>query len=181
MPERFRLRQAFGSFPTGVTVVTVGGDHPHGMTASSFTAVSLQPPMVLACIARSARMDDLIQSAEHFAVSVLGERQMQIARHFADDSRPAGDDEFVGASWAPGAVTGAPVLAGAEAVFECRRGAVHDGGDHIIVVGEVQSFESSTARAPLVFAHGRISEWSPRATQPPTQPRQEDTDAPAHR
>lgn len=153
------LRDAFGAFATGVTVVTVGGGRPHGMTANSFTAVSLDPPMVLLCIARTAVMHERILATDCFAVSVLGEQQEPIARHFADSSRPDGWAQFTDTDWVKGDLTGAPIIARSQAFFECRRREVHDAGDHVIVVGEVLGLEKGTKQAPLIFAHGRMSSW----------------------
>lgn len=160
--ERLSMRRAFGDFPTGVTVVTVGGERPHGMTANSFTSVSLDPPMVLVCIARTATMHDRILAVDHFAVSVLGSEHATVARYFADASRPSGQAQFDPGAWVLGTGDDAPYLQHAEAVFLCRRGAVHDAGDHIVVLGEVRGVRRSGGQAPLLFAHGRLSAWSVR-------------------
>ncbi|MFF9347139.1 flavin reductase family protein [Streptomyces sp. NPDC014734] len=154
--EERRLRRAFGSFPTGVTVVTVGGDVPRGMTANSFTSVSLDPPLVLVCVAEEARMRSSLAAAPVFAVSVLGADQEHVARHFADRSRPPGAGQFDAVDWFPGPVTGAPVLAGAAAHFECRAWRTYDGGDHILHVGRVLAWEENPDRDALLFHRGRL-------------------------
>ena len=106
------LRRAFGAFATGVTVVTVGGADPHGMTANSFTAVSLDPPLVLVCVERVAFMHNLLPKAGMFGVSVLAAGQAAVARHFADRSRPLGPEQFDVIDWRPGQLTGSPLIAG---------------------------------------------------------------------
>ena len=110
-PRQFR--DAMGHFATGVTVVTVGGDTPHGMTANSFTSVSLDPPLVLVCVGRDAVMHRALTENGHFAVSVLGAHQEPVARHFADRRRPLGQAQFDSTDWRPGPNTGAPLIAGA--------------------------------------------------------------------
>ncbi|WP_335936532.1 flavin reductase family protein [Streptomyces sp. PTD5-9] len=151
-----RLRRAFGSFATGVTVVTVGGAVPRGMTANSFTSVSLDPPLVLVCVAKEARMHDSLAAAPAFTVSVLGADQEHVARHFADRSRPLGAGQFDAVDWFPGPTAGAPVLAGAAAHFECRPWRTYDGGDHTIHVGRVLSWDESPDPGALLFHHGRL-------------------------
>ncbi|MFB7915418.1 flavin reductase family protein [Streptomyces sp. NPDC056061] len=154
--EERRLRRAFGSFPTGVTVVTVGGAVPRGMTANSFTSVSLDPPLVLVCVAKEARMRGSLAAAPDFAVSVLGADQEHVARHFADRSRPPGADQFDAVDWFPGPATGAPVLTGAVAHFECRAWRSYDGGDHTLHVGRVLSWQEAPDRDTLLFHRGRL-------------------------
>ncbi len=108
-----QLRRTLGAFATGVTVVTVGGDNPHGMTANSFTGVSLDPPLVLICVERHAIMHACLERRGMFAVSVLAAGQESIARHFADRRRPLGIEQFHVVDWRPGDFTGAPLIAGA--------------------------------------------------------------------
>jgi len=84
------MRNVCGLFATGITVITAGGDMPHSMTANAFTSVSLDPPLVLVCVDRDARLHESILAAKSFAVSVLGAGQADLAKHFADRSRPAG-------------------------------------------------------------------------------------------
>src|SRR5262245_22681639 len=113
--EQQRLRQALGSFATGVTVVTVGGGSPHGMTANSFTSVSLDPPLVLVCVERDAVMHARLEQAGTFGISVLAYQQQAVARHFADRRRPLGQAQFDPVDWHPGPVTATPLIAGAVA------------------------------------------------------------------
>jgi flavin reductase len=146
-----QLRTAFAAFATGVTVVTVGGETPHGMTANAFTSVSLDPPLVLVCVDLAARMHDVLARAEGFAVSVLAAHQEPVARHFASGDRPAGLAQFASVSWSPGPHTGAPLIAGALAWFECRRRGSYGGGDHSIFVGRLVSVVRHDHAPPLVF------------------------------
>nr|WP_233558794.1 flavin reductase family protein [Micromonospora radicis] len=147
------LRRTFAAFPTGVTVVTVGGPTPHGMTANSFTAVSLDPPLVLVCVGREAVMHDALAEAEHFGVSVLAAGQEPVARYFADRRRPLGREQFEFAQWRAGARTGVPLLVGAVAHFECQRWRSYDGGDHRIFVGRLVTMDRTSEDA-LLFVDG---------------------------
>ncbi|CAL9622198.1 NADH-dependent flavin reductase (plasmid) [Streptomyces sp. enrichment culture] len=151
-----RLRRALGSFATGVTVVTVGGAHPRGMTANSFTSVSLDPALVLLCVGNDAQMNRVLAEADTFAVSVLGAGQEDVARHFADRSRPPGSAQFDAVDWLPGEMAGAPLIAGAAAHFECARWRAYDGGDHTVHVGRVLALDDLPGREPLVFHGGRF-------------------------
>src|SRR5256885_7444561 len=89
-PQPISLREVMSQFATGITVITAGGEHAHGMTANAFTSVSLEPPLVLCCVARTARIHESILRARTFAVSVLDATQMNLARYFADRNRPRG-------------------------------------------------------------------------------------------
>ncbi|MFE0644391.1 flavin reductase family protein [Streptomyces sp. NPDC058877] len=157
-----RLRRALGSFATGVTVVTVGGATPRGMTANSFTSVSLDPALVLLCVGNDAVMNRVLAEADTFAVSVLGAGQEDVARHFADRSRPLGAAQFDAVDWLPGPATAAPVIAGAAAHFECARWRAYDGGDHTIHIGRVLALDELPGREPLVFHGGRFRQVVPQ-------------------
>lgn len=148
------LRRIFGRFATGITVVTAGSDEPRGMTANSFTSVSLDPPMILVCVLRDASMHETITEHKAFAVSVLSNRQEHVARHFANPSRPRGREEFAGVECMPGPRTGTPVLPDALAWFECALSAVHDGGDHSIFLGEIVSLGHGSDDDALLFYAG---------------------------
>jgi flavin reductase (DIM6/NTAB) family NADH-FMN oxidoreductase RutF len=154
--DRTELRQAFGAFATGVTVVTVGGPAPHGMTANSFTAVSLDPPLVLVCIEHNAIMHEALATSGRFAVSVLGAGQASLARYFADRSRPLGGEQFVSVGWVAGEHTGAPLICGALAHFECATWRRYDGGDHTIFLGRLLGLEGPDDGAALLFHRGRL-------------------------
>jgi flavin reductase (DIM6/NTAB) family NADH-FMN oxidoreductase RutF len=148
------LRTVFGRFATGITVVTSAGADPHGMTANSFSSVSLDPPLVLVCVAREALMHDTILANEAFAVTVLAAGQEHVARHFASRERPTGLAQFDAVDWAPGQLTGAPLLAGALAWLECALAQVYEAGDHSIFLGRVSGLGHSTGREALLFFGG---------------------------
>ena len=153
-PDRSELRSVLGRFATGVTVVTAGQDEPRGMTANSFTSVSLDPALVLVCVVRTAAIHSVILAEGQFAISVLASHQDQVAKHFADHRRPRGDEEFAVVDWTPGRFTGAPVMVGALAWLECRVTAVHDGGDHSIFLGSVLGAERGPDRDALLYFGG---------------------------
>lgn len=128
------LRDALGCFGTGVTVVTsLSPTGPIAMTANSFTSVSLNPPMVIWCPSRASLRHDAFTAAERYIIHVMAEDQQALATHFARTG-----DDFTGVDWQPDE-TGLPVLAGCLARFACTRKAVHDGGDHSIILGQVDS------------------------------------------
>ncbi|MQS10763.1 flavin reductase family protein [Streptomyces kaniharaensis] len=141
-------------FATGVTVLTTGGGSVHGMTANSFSSVSLEPPMVLCCVARTAVMHQAITAVRSFAVSVLSAEQEHLARYFANRARPLGAAQFHDVDWRPGPFTGAPLLAGSLAWLECKLAEVYDGGDHSIFLGEVLSTDHAPDRRALLFYGG---------------------------
>ena len=149
------FRNAMGSFPTGVTVVTVAPDDGsiYGMTVNSFSSVSLDPMLVLVCLNETSRGVGLIERAGAFAVNVLSAGQQDLSRWFANRHRPAGPQMFDGVSFEPG-VTGCPVLAGAAASFDCRLGQLHRAGDHLIVLGEVVALVHRPELEPLIFHAG---------------------------
>jgi flavin reductase (DIM6/NTAB) family NADH-FMN oxidoreductase RutF len=144
------LRTAFGSFMTGVTIVTTAGvdGQPRGFTANSFTSVSLEPPLLLICIGKAAASVDVFSRAEGFAVNILSEAQKDTSVLFAS-KRP---DKFEAANWRPGPF-GNPLIEGSAAWFDCARYQVIDAGDHIILMGHVQAFSYSDAN-PLGYARG---------------------------
>ena len=153
-PETARLmRRALGRFVTGVTVVTVPTSAgPMGITANSFTSVSLDPPLVLWCPARASRRFVHFADAPHFTIHVLGAEQMNLARHFA--SGAGHFEEAAGRS-----PEGVPVLPDPLARFDCALHAEHDGGDHVIVVGRVLR-ACLREGAPLVFAGGDYGQFA---------------------
>lgn len=151
-PADFRATMA--RFATGVVVLTVGGAHVHGMTANSFGSVSLDPPLVLCCVARTAVMHRAVTEAGHFAVSVLAADQQDRARHFADGSRPLGLAQFDDVDWLPGPATGAPLLTGSLAWLECRLVDSHTAGDHTVFIGRVERAGRGPGAAGLLFFDG---------------------------
>jgi flavin reductase (DIM6/NTAB) family NADH-FMN oxidoreductase RutF len=130
------FRRAAGQFASGIVVVTTRGGH--AMTVSAFTSVSLDPPLVLFCAEKIARFHDAVLAEGSWAVSILAEDDEKTARWLATRGRPL-DGQLDGVACHPGPATGAPLLDDALAVLECRTTAVHDAGDHTIVVGEVEA------------------------------------------
>jgi flavin reductase (DIM6/NTAB) family NADH-FMN oxidoreductase RutF len=149
------FRRAMGSFPTGVTVVTVtsGNGSMHGITVNSFSSVSLDPMLVLVCLSEASRAAGLIEQAEAFVVNVLSAGQQDVSRWFANPYRPAGPTMFDGVPFEPG-VTGCPVLVEAAASFDCRLRQSHRAGDHLIVLGEVVALVHRPELEPLIFHAG---------------------------
>ena len=150
------FRSALGCFPTGVCLVTTMGPSgkPEGMTINSFTSVSLDPPMVLWSLSRAASSAPVFRDAEYFAVNILAADDTEISSHFAKQ----GPDKFgpYAARFNPG-LGGAPLLQGAAAIFECHTRHRNYGGDHIILIGNVERYTHSE-RQPLVFHRGKYSE-----------------------
>lgn len=132
------LRNAFGAFLTGVTVVTARekGGIPRGFTANSFTSVSLDPPILLICVDKAAESFEVFTGSPGFAVNILAEEQIETSGLFAS-KRP---DKFDITGWSESSV-GYPLLDGCCAWFECRRKQVIDAGDHVIILGEVSSYD----------------------------------------
>ena len=154
-PETQRaFRDALGQFATGVTVVTChDADGPLAITANSFASVSLDPPLVLWSPAIASSRHDSFVAAERFAIHVLRADQRELGRRFARDGRA-----FDGLSWSrgPGDV---PLLADCLARFTCTRHAVHPGGDHTLVLGEVTQCARAEG-APLIFAQGAYGRFT---------------------
>lgn len=143
------LKQAMRVYPQGVTVVTTESEKgPMGMTVSSFTSVSLTPPLVLVSIAKGSALHDILRHAEAFAVNFLADDQKSVSDRFA--GRTGGKDRFDGIRHARG-VTGSPIISGVRAVIECRSWQAYEGGDHSILVGEVVSAQALNAKRPLVY------------------------------
>ncbi|MQY00459.1 flavin reductase, partial [Sinorhizobium medicae] len=144
------LREAVGAFPTAVTVITASdpADRPVGFTANSFTSVSLDPPLLLVCVAKTARDYPAMTAAEHFAVNILSEAQKDVSIKFA---RPL-EDRFAAVDWARGP-NGCPIFAQVAAWFECSMHDVIEAGDHVMMVGRVTAFESSGLNG-LGYARG---------------------------
>jgi flavin reductase (DIM6/NTAB) family NADH-FMN oxidoreductase RutF len=145
------LRDALGCFATGVTVVTcVGPDGvPAGLTVNSFTSVSLDPPLLLVCLAKSAASTPALIGATHFAVNVLQTGQQPASIRFSTRD----EDRFGTTPWTRGEA-GAPILAESLGVFECERHALHDGGDHHLLIGKVIKASFDAALDPLLYFRG---------------------------
>jgi flavin reductase (DIM6/NTAB) family NADH-FMN oxidoreductase RutF/DNA-binding MarR family transcriptional regulator len=144
------FRQCLGEFATGVTVITAQvGDQRVGVTANSFTSLSLDPPLVLWSISKQSRSFAAFEAATHFVINVLAVDQIGVSQRFSSLST----DKFTGIPWSMGR-TGAPVLDGVVAAIECRRYASYEGGDHLIIVGQVEHFARFEGKA-LLFLQGR--------------------------
>lgn len=150
------MRDAMGCFATGITVITaLDADGRHvGLTANSFNSVSLEPPLVLFSLDRRANCVDAFSTDMAFTVNVLGVDQQAVSNHFASKA----DDKFANLDfvWQSGA-NGCAVLDGAIASFECVTDAVHEGGDHVIVVGRVTGLNQVEDASPLLYFQGRYA------------------------
>jgi len=146
------FRRCLGQFATGVTVMTAQqGDRRVGMSVNSFAALSLDPPLVLWSIRRESASLPVFREAGHFAVNVLAADQVELSNLFA---KP-GDEKFSAVRWLPGRL-GAPLIEGAIASMECRLTQIHEGGDHFILVGQVEHYARHSGE-PLLFAQGRYA------------------------
>jgi flavin reductase (DIM6/NTAB) family NADH-FMN oxidoreductase RutF len=146
------FRDALGCFATGVTIITAMDPNgkPIGLTANSFTSVSLDPPLLLVCIANNAGSAAIMRNAERFAANVLQIGQQPTSNRFAGK----GEDRFANTPWEVGEF-GTPVLTGSLSSFECERNALHDGGDHFILVGRVLKAMFEPRRDPLLYFRGK--------------------------
>ncbi|WP_200912977.1 flavin reductase family protein [Arthrobacter sp. Leaf69] len=142
-----QFRGSLGRFATGVAIVTFDGvTKRHGITVNSFTSVSMDPPLVLVCIARTAKAHDEL-AGRPFAVNILGAEQRQLALHFA--GRPGPEP-----LWVEGET--APRLSNVLAYFECKPWAAYDGGDHTLYIGEVADFNYRNGDA-LAYANSAFT------------------------
>jgi 3-hydroxy-9,10-secoandrosta-1,3,5(10)-triene-9,17-dione monooxygenase reductase component len=149
------FRDVLGCFASGITVVTtMSNGAPVGMTCQSFSSVSLDPPLVLFVPARSSRAWPLIQRSGRFCVNLLAADQESLSGRMASKRV----DKFAGVAWSPAEVTGSPVIEGALAHLDCTIHAVHEAGDHFVVIGRVQHLEAAPDPAttePLLYFRGR--------------------------
>ncbi|TXH05880.1 MAG: hypothetical protein E6R07_03500 [Nevskiaceae bacterium] len=159
------FRKALGAFATGVTIITTrsADGAPLGLTANSFNSVSLNPPLVLWSLANSSMSLPTFKAAQHWAVHVLAADQEALSSRFAR----RGEDKFAGLAVDTG-VGGIPLLQGCTARFQCRTAFQYEGGDHVIFVGEVLSFDRADS-SPLVFHGGRYAHAAHR--DPSAKPR----------
>ena len=149
------FRNALGTFATGVTVVTTGTDPMfHGMTAQSFSSLSLDPPLILICVDKGASMVEFLDECKAFTVNVLGASQEEAMWYFASKERPSPPDEFNDVDYTIGA-TGCPRLTQATTVIDCTLHEVIEGGDHLVYVGAVEAFEELSEEDPILFFRGR--------------------------
>lgn len=161
-----RFRAVLGHFCTGVAVVTgLDGEVPLGFACQSFAALSLDPPLVLFCPAKSSRTWPVLEQSGRFAVNVLAAQQQEVSSVFGS----RGADKFDSIGWRS-APSGAPVLDGALTWIDCTVQAVHDAGDHYVVIGKVTALGDTTNERPLLFYRGAYT-----ATEPDNTPSQRDT------
>lgn len=153
--EARHFRDVLGRFGSGVTVVTaMSGGEPVGMTCQSFSSVSLDPPLVLFVPAKTSRAWPLIQRSGRFCVNFLADGQAELSNQMAS----RGTDKFAGVAWQPAEATGSPVLEGSLAHVDCSVHAVHEAGDHWVVIGRVLHLATAPEGAtedPLLFYRGK--------------------------
>jgi flavin reductase (DIM6/NTAB) family NADH-FMN oxidoreductase RutF len=156
-PQQFR--SACGKFPTGVTVTTVLGmdEQPYGITLSSFTSVSLHPPLVLVCIDHRSQILDHFLLGQYFGINILSEHQRELSVCFSGDWK----ERFSNVSWSPG-MTGVPLLSETAAFLECHITRLEPVGDHRVVIGQVVN-TSTTERLPLAYCNRSYSKISSQA------------------
>jgi flavin-dependent trigonelline monooxygenase, reductase component len=163
------LRAAFGTFLTGVTVITTrdADGVPRGMTANSFTSVSLDPPLLLICVGKSATSFPAFAACASFAVNVLHARQVALSAAFASKAKDKNKDKFENVAHDT-VHTGAPILRDCLTWFDCSVHQRLEAGDHVVLIGRIEAFGTSPS-APLGFCRGRYAEvkdplppgWSP--------------------
>ncbi len=160
------FRNALGSYATGVAVITARGPDSSlaGVTINSFASVSLDPPLVLWSLALNSPSLLLLRNCSHYAINVLAQDQQELSQRFAATRT----DKFAGLAFTPGAGD-APLLPGCCAWLECRHEAQHPGGDHLILVGRVDSFVRFD-RPPLLFLGGEYHALGRSLSAPLTGP-----------
>ncbi|GAA2287463.1 monooxygenase [Streptomyces ruber] len=151
-PDMFR--SVMGQFCTGVTVVTtMGPTGPVGFTCQAFSSLSLDPPRIILCVSRTSASWPTIRDSGSFCVNVLAQQQQALSERFAR----SGGDKFRDVAWIP-SPDGAPRLADATAWIDCGVHAEHDGGDHLVVIGDVLRLEApAEPREPLLYHRGRYT------------------------
>ncbi|MGH9031202.1 MAG: flavin reductase family protein [Acidimicrobiia bacterium] len=155
-PDEASFRTVLGHFATGVTIITaMDGDEPIGVSANSFTSVSLDPPLVLFCAAKASTTWPRIEAAGKFTVNILNEHQEDVCRVFATK----GADRFSRIGWRSSA-NGQPILHDSLAYIDCEMQEQHDAGDHIIVVGRVQELGVLSEEGPLLFYRGGYGKFA---------------------
>lgn len=146
------LRDAFGQFATGITVVTTldKNGKPIGLTANSFASVSLDPPLVSWCVDKSSTRFDEFAQAEYYTISVLTDEQKDVSNLFAQ--RSWDESAFEDIDWYEGH-HGVPQIKNVGARFHCKTAHLYEGGDHLIIVGAVEDYDSES-KPPLLFSQG---------------------------
>ena len=151
------FKAALGRFASGVTVVTLGGADDHGMTASEFCSLSLDPPLVLVCVKNGNATHGKLMEATGFGINILGADQKDLSNRFAGWGFPEGKDKWADLEVSRGTVSGAPLIDGALAHLDCSLYGTRDGGDHTIFIGLVEhavGFGERDALEPLLYFAG---------------------------
>src|SRR5437773_4905357 len=145
------FRQTVGQFVTGVTIIAAEIDGSvRAMTANSFTSLSLDPPLVLFCVGKSAHLGQLVHTASGFSVNILQQDQQHLSTYFAGGWKDETPPDFTFEPW-----DGGPLLVGSVASLGCSMHAIHEGGDHWIVIGRVVAlYRNETVTASLIFCSG---------------------------
>ena len=151
MIDSHSFRRACSKFATGVTIAAViaPDGKPHGLTVNSFASVSLAPPLVSICIDYKAKDLEFFRQSASFGISILGEHQQQISNRFA----ARGANRFHNIAWHAGK-SGAPLIDGALATFDCEVDRIVEAGDHAIFIGKVKALTAAEGRPLLYFASG---------------------------
>jgi 3-hydroxy-9,10-secoandrosta-1,3,5(10)-triene-9,17-dione monooxygenase reductase component len=170
------FRHVLGQFCTGITIITTVRDRrdddaergsglvPVGFACQSFAALSLDPPLVLFCPTKVSRSWQAIEASGHFCVNLLTEKQKHVSARFGSKE----PDKFAGIDWYPSKNYGAPVIEHSLAHIECTVASVHDGGDHFVVFGAVQSLSEvpKVKPRPLLFYRGEYTGIEPDKNSP---------------
>ena len=158
--ESKNLRRTLGCFVTGVAVVTTKDENtpPSGMTINSFSSVSLDPPLILWSLSLESARLDIFERAEYFAINILAGDQLKLCQHFSSTK----SDLFADIAWQPSA-HGQPILDGVVASLECRTWKLYEGGDHIIILGEILAHQNQD-KPPLIFSKGQLTSLNNQAT-----------------
>ena len=157
--DQSHFRRTLGNFPTGVAVITAtcADGSPAGMSVGSFISVSLAPPLVAFCPARTSTSWPLIHAAGSFCVNLLTAEQEQLCRAFASKA----EDKFAGLSWRPAPASGSPLFEDVAGWIDCKIDQVTGAGDHLIVVGAVLDLDRGASELPLIFYRGGYGRFTP--------------------
>ena len=154
-PDDFKA--SLGRFASGVTVITVGGEEDHGMTASAFCSLSLDPPLILVCVKNGNTTHERLMKSSGFGVNLLGADQKDLSNRFAGWGFPADQDKWADLQVKRGKVSGAPLIEGSLAHLDCSLFGTREGGDHTIFIGKVENATAYGERdslSPLLYFAG---------------------------